>query len=124
MPAVKIVYFQEASGNCPFLRWVTHLHRNERLAIDAVLGELSDQGSNLRMPFCKPLKDGIHELRRRVGRTRLRVFFFFHAGVVTILSHGTEKKGSAVDREDIETAKRRRSAFLANPADHTFREEK
>ena len=73
---------------------------------------LETLGHELRMPFSKPVEDGIFELRI-VGAVQIRLLYFFHKGQVVVV-HAFFKKTEQLSRKDIEYALRMRDMFVAN----------
>lgn len=80
--------------------------------------ELSEQGNAMRRPHADSLRDGIRELRIRVGRVHYRILYFFIGQSVVVLSHGITKEGAVPDSE-IELAILRREQVRLRPALHT-----
>ena len=68
------------------------------------------------------MRDGIHELRVRKGRVNYRLLYFFHGRNLAILGHALTKEDD-VPKADIERAIRRKKAFEADPAKHSYFEE-
>ena len=81
---------------------------------------LKTMGHELRRPEADVLRDGIHELRARMGTINYRVLYFFH-GQTAVLSHGLTKEREVPDRE-IGLAIARKELFEANPLRHTLKE--
>ena len=79
-------------------------------------------GHELRRPLADFLRDGIYELRVRKGRVNYRILYFFHGRSLAILGHALTKEDK-VPRTDIERAIRRKKAFEADPARHSYSEE-
>ena len=67
-------------------------------------------GWPIGMPTCKPLGDGIYEVRTRLGQNRVaRVLFYIDARNRMVLLHGFIKKTQKTPSEDLELAKRNKS---------------
>lgn len=86
-----------------------------------MIQQLRQQGHALRRPTADYLRDGIHELRFRMGRVQYRLLYFFHGRGVAVLVHGLTKERE-VPRFDIERALTRRRAFVTDPERHTYTE--
>jgi phage-related protein len=80
---------------------------------------LAATGHELRRPEADLLRDGIYELRAKLGAVHYRVLYFFYGQNVAIVAHGFTKEG-AVPPVEINRAVARKQAFMANPAPHTF----
>jgi phage-related protein len=67
-------------------------------------------GWPIGMPTCKPLGDGIYEVRTRLGQNRVaRVLFYIDIRNRMVLLHGFIKKTQKTPSEDLELAKRNKS---------------
>jgi phage-related protein len=64
---------------------------------------LALEGNDLRRPVIDYLRDGIYEIRWKVGRVNYRILYFFHDEAAVTLSHGLTKEGK-VEEDDIELA--------------------
>ncbi len=82
---------------------------------------LRDLGHELRRPEADLLRDGVYELRVRLGTTNYRMLYFFHGRIAAVLTHGLVKE-SEVPARDIELAIRRKLKFERDPARHTYKE--
>jgi len=80
------------------------------------LGEL---GHELRRPEADLLRDGIYELRARLGTVNYRILYFFHGRNVAVLGHAITKE-SEIPVIEIKRASERRIKFLASPETHSF----
>ncbi|MHB8860375.1 MAG: type II toxin-antitoxin system RelE/ParE family toxin [Minisyncoccota bacterium] len=72
---------------------------------------LETSGNELRMPFSKPVENGLFELRV-VGATHVRLLYFFHKGEAVVV-HAFVKKTSRLSRGDIAYALLARKTFIA-----------
>ena len=124
MPQICVCFYQEKPGDVPVLDWLTAVARfNTRAAnkCQAAIERLMEMGHELRRPEAALLRDGIHELRIRVGRVNYRILYFFHGRDVAILAHGLTKERDVPDA-DIERARVRMSRFRSSPDRHTLSE--
>lgn len=85
----------------------------------AAIARLALLGHDLRRPEADYLREGIHELRVRLGSVNYRLLYFFHGRTVSVLAHGLTKE-AAVPATEIHQAIKRKAAFAANPTAHTF----
>lgn len=69
-------------------------------------------GNQLRMPYSKPLRDGIFELRTIFGNDITRVFYFFDEGKIIMVTNGIVKKSQKTPKEDIEYAIEARKTYF------------
>ena len=74
---------------------------------------LECNGPELREPYSSPLRDGIFELRAKIGSGITRVLFFFFVGKKIILTNGFTKKTQKTPPDEIKLAKSYRDEFLS-----------
>lgn len=125
MPLTEVFFYQEADGEVPVLDWLRELERRDPRALEkcqAAIERLTALGHELRRPQADMLRDGIYELRVRVGRVNYRVLYFFHGRGVALLAHGLTKE-NAVPQADIERALERKRRFESDPQAHTYMQE-
>ena len=115
----RVVFFREASGSVPLLEWQDGLSRRARAYAYASMDRLRLLGHELRRPEADYLAEGIYELRFRCDRLNYRLLYFFHGREVVVISHGFIKKEARVPDRELHIARRRKIAFMANPARHT-----
>ena len=76
-------------------------------------------GHELRRPEADLLRDGIYELRARLGTVNYRVLYFFHGRNIAVLAHAITKE-QEIPNTQINRALERKRIFVGNPAAHTF----
>lgn len=126
MPKTDVCFYQEAEGDAPVLNWLEELAQRDRRAVNkcqAAIERLAEMGHELRRPEADLLRDGIYELRVRVGRVNYRILYFFHGRGLVLLAQGLTKE-KAVPKADIERALQRKHRFEADPQAHTYKEPK
>ena len=102
--------------------WLRELNETNPRAYDkcrAAIARLALLGHELRRPEADYLRDGIHELRVRLGSVNYRLLYFFHGRTICVVAHGLTKE-SAIPATDLRQAMARKAAFIANPTNHTF----
>ena len=119
---VTIVFYREREAAVPVLDWFDHLPEKAMIQCRARLELLAEEGHLLRRPAADYLRDGIYELRAKVGRVQYRMLYFFHCRTAVVISHGITKQEAAVPTAEIERARRRKQAFEADPLRHTHKE--
>lgn len=62
---------------------------------------LEQFGSYLREPHSKPIKDGLFELRIKIGSDISRIFYFFRVENKIILTNGFIKKTTKTPRREV-----------------------
>ena len=103
MPQTVIRVFRiVSSGAVPLVNWMDALEENEPRAYVKCLAYirlLAQLGSELRRPISDGLRDGIRELRIKVGTVNYRILYFFCGSNVVCLSHGLTKESKVPDAE-------------------------
>ena len=123
MPPTTVVFFQDDDGNAPVALWLAGLRRAEPRAFAKCvvrLERLRELGHELPRPEADTLRDGIHELRARLGQVNYRVLYSIHGRVVAVLLHALTKE-DVVPEADIDLAVTRKKTFSRDPDAHTFR---
>jgi len=125
MPTIHVVFYQEREGDAPVVDWLRELNATNPRAFDkcrAAIARLALLGHELRRPEADYLRDGIHELRIRLGSVNYRLLYFFHGRTLSVVAHGLTKE-AVVPATDIKRAIARKAAYTAHPAAHTYRGE-
>ena len=97
MPQTEVRAFRDDRGSVPLQAWFDELEASEPRAFQkclALILQLEEKGHELRRPTADILRDGIHELRAKVGRVNYRVLYFFYGKNVACCSHGLTKEGA------------------------------
>lgn len=103
---VPAIFFRTESGREPVRDWLKSLPAPEdrkRIGEDIKTVEF---GWPVGMPVCKPLGDGIHEVRSRLSHNRIaRVLFYIDKRGRMVLLHGFIKKTQATRADDLNLAR-------------------
>ena len=76
MKRVPAIFFRTEAGGEPLRRWLKSLPPEDRRRIGEDI-ETVEFGWPLGMPLCRPLGDGIHEVRTELTQNRIsRVLFY------------------------------------------------
>jgi len=121
MPKTTVVFYQEDPKTVPVLDWLDSLPEK---ALDKCLvriERLRALGHELRRPEADLLRDGIYELRVRLGTVNYRMLYFFHGRIAAVLAHGLIKE-KEVPQRDLQLAVRRKRNFESDPERHTYKE--
>ena len=122
MPQTRLLFFQDANGAAPVWEWLRVLRTgNPKAYAKCVvrIRRLVELGHELRRPEADSLRDGIYELRARLGTVNYRILYFFHGRNVAVLAHAITKE-NAIPVGEINRAVERKRAFIASPTAHTF----
>jgi phage-related protein len=125
MPATNVVFYQEEAGRSSVVKWLQELNQRNPRAFDkcrAAIARLALHGHELRRPEADYLRDGIYELRVRLGSVNYRLLYFFHGRTISVVAHGLTKEAT-VPAAEIDRAQRRKATFAANPEAHTYQGE-
>ena len=122
MPQTRLLFFQNADGAAPVWEWLKDLRAgNPKAYAKCVvrIRRLAELGHELRRPEADLLRDGIYELRARLGTVNYRILYFFHGRNVAVLAHALTKEDE-IPIAEIDRAVERKRAFIARPIAHTF----
>lgn len=119
MPKVRIVLFREDDGSIPVVDFMNSVPQRQREKLIVRVERLRELGRELRRPEADYLRDDIYELRVRFGHVNYRLLYFFHGGMIAVLTGGLTKEDRVPPR-DIEQAIKRRAKFMQNPGLHSL----
>ena len=120
MPETEVRLFRCGDGSVPLLEWLDRQSNRVRVKCLQRVEMLAQKGHELRRPHADLLRDGIYELRARLGQVHYRVLYFFHGREAVVVSHGTTKE-RCVDPREIDLAVRRKREYERDPDAHTAR---
>jgi phage-related protein len=107
MKRIYAYFFRTAAGGEPVRKWLKSLQPIEdrkRIGIDIRTVEF---GWPIGMPTCRPLQDGLYEVRTNITDGRIaRVLFCIDAQSRMVLLHGFIKKTQKTPDEDMNLARR------------------
>jgi len=109
----NIDFYKKNDGSCPVIEFLNGLDVKMRAKIMRMLKLLEQNGSDLREPYSKFLKDGIFELRIKQGTDIVRVLYFFMIGHRIIITNGFVKKSQRTPRSEIELAKKYKKEYMS-----------
>ena len=118
MPQTPLIFYLDDDSSVPVLGWLGALPAKARDKCRVRLERLHECGHELRRPEADYLRDGIYELRVRLGTVNYRMLYFFHDRIAAVVSHGLAKEDTVPARE-IDLARQRQTKFNANPRQHT-----
>ena len=103
-----IFYLTEAGGE-PVREWLRGLSPEDRKRIGEDVKTV-EFGWPIGMPVCKPLGDGIYEVRTTLAQNRIaRVLFYVDKKGRMVLLHGFVKKTRKTPDEDLDLARRNKN---------------
>lgn len=92
MKRIVAKFFMTEEGTEPVKDWLSGLDKQDRRIIGADIG-MVEFGWPIGMPTCRPVRDGVREVRSTVrnGRVEARTYFGID-GATMLLLHGEEGK--------------------------------
>lgn len=100
-------FYAAASGHRPAREWLLDLPKADRAIIGKDIQKV-EFGWPIGMPYCRPLGDGLWEVRSDLSGGRIARVIFCIAGGEMVLLHGFEKKTQKTPQRDIELALKRK----------------
>jgi phage-related protein len=114
MKRIHALFFRTAAGGEPVREWLKSLRPVEdckRIGLDIQTVEF---GWPIGMPTCRPLQDGLYEVRTNLTHGRIaRVLFYIDVQSRMVLLHGFIKKTQKTPDEDMELARRNKRLHQA-----------
>jgi phage-related protein len=117
MATTKVVLFKESDGSVPLLLWLDAIPPKAQDKCIVRVERLKELGHQIRRPEADYLRDGVYELRARLGNVHYRMLYFF-CGKDAVISHGLMKEHKIPERE-IALALDHRVRFEQDPKLHT-----
>ena len=105
------VFFHTETGVEPVRVWLKSLSKEDRFKIGTDIKTV-EFGWPVGMPTCRPLGDGLYEVRTNLDRRIARVIFCIGSERV-ILLHGFIKKTQKTPKADLDLAKNRKRQWEA-----------
>lgn len=101
-------FFRADNGSEPVRDWLQSLERSERIEIGAAIRKVEFTWP-VGMPTCRPLGNGLFEVRANLTRTRriARVIFYIQESYMVLL-HGFIKKSQKTPQKDLSLALERK----------------
>jgi phage-related protein len=112
----ELEYYETKSGNIPARDFLHSLRGKMRAKAYKELELLEELGTQISMPYSRPMKDGLFELRIQATGDIARVFYFFFAGKKIILTNGFIKKTSKTPPSELATALRYKADYEGRPS--------
>jgi len=109
---IPVLFYKTKRGNEPVREWLKDLGRPGSSIIGDFIGTVQTDWP-VGMPVCRPMGDGLNEVRCSLHDGRIaRVLFFFHGGEMVLL-HGFIKKTEKTPDEDLRLAQERKARYAA-----------
>jgi phage-related protein len=103
---VPAIFFRTDAGGEPVREWLKNLpSKDDRKRIGEDIKTV-EFGWPIGMPVCRPLADGIYEVRTSLAHNRIaRVLFYIDKAGRMVLLHGFIKKTQKTPDEDLDLAR-------------------
>ena len=102
---VPAIFYRTDSGGEPLRNWLKGFSTEDRKRIGGDIKTV-EFGWPIGMPVCRPLGDGIYEVRTGLAQHRIaRVLFYIDKKSRLVLLHGFIKKTQKTPDEDLALAK-------------------
>ena len=102
---IPAIFFRTEAGGEPVREWLKGLSPEDRKRTGEEIKTV-EFGWPIGMPVCRPLGDGIHEVRTSLAQNRIaRVLFYVDKKGRMVLLHGFIKKTRKTPDEDLQLAR-------------------
>ena len=102
---VPAIFYRTEAGSEPLLSWLKAMDPKDRRLIGEDIKTV-EFGWPVGMPTCRPMGDGLYEVRTRLpGGRMVRVFFYIDRKQRMVLLHGIVKKTRATPDADLDLAR-------------------
>lgn len=100
MPRTRVVFYREEDRSVPVLDWFASLPVKAQAKCLERIQYLEGVGHEARRPHADYLRDGIYELRAKLGTVNYRILYFFHGTMAAVLAHGAREGRPCVAESD------------------------
>lgn len=108
----RAVFYETASGNEVVLDTIRQLSDEEKKVVGEDLKTVQI-GFPMGLPLCRPLGDGLYEVRSSLPSKRefRLIFFFDRARQCLLVVHALFKKSAKLPKADLDLARKRKEEF-------------
>lgn len=103
----KINYYQNQNGKLPVKEWLDEIGHEPKAEIFRIFTLLQKYGTQLGLPFVKPLEQKIYEVRAKDKSGIYRVLYFAYTDKTFVILHGFQKKTQTTPRRELDIAIKR-----------------
>ena len=107
---IPVVFYRTRTGSEVGRDWLRALDQRDRNAVGQDLMRIQYRWP-VGMPLCRPLRDGLREVRTSLPSSRIARVLFALSGDRIIVLHGFIKKTQKTPDLDMALARRRRREF-------------
>ena len=107
---IEVIFFRTGAGGEPVRDWLKSLKPIEDRKQIGVDMKTVEFGWPVGMPVCRPLGDGLYEVRSSLSQNRIaRVLFYIDAKGRMVLLHGFIKKTQKTPTADLDLARKNKA---------------
>lgn len=108
----KVLFYRSAAGNNVVLNVIRALSVEEKKVVGEDLKTVQI-GFPMGLPLCRPLGEGLYEIRSSLPSKRefRLIFFFDRARQVLLVVHALFKKSAKLPKADLDLARKRKEEF-------------
>ena len=102
---VPAIFYRTEAGSEPLRSWLKAMDPKDRRLVEEDIKTV-EFGWPVGMPTCRPMGDGLYEVRTRLpGGRMVRAFFYIDRKQRMVLLHGIVKKTRATPDADLDLAR-------------------
>lgn len=108
----EVLFYETLSGNKIILEFIRGLSAEDKKVVGEDLKAVQI-GFPMGLPLCRPLGDGLYEIRSSLpSRREFRLIFFFDSPrQVLLVVHALFKKSAKLPKADLDLARKRKEEF-------------
>jgi phage-related protein len=108
----NVLFYETPSGNEIVLDFIRQLSAEEKKIVGEDLKTVQI-GFPMGLPLCRPLGDGLYEIRSSLPSKRefRLIFFFDRAQQCLLVTHALFKKSAKLPKSDLDLARKRKEEF-------------
>jgi phage-related protein len=100
-------FYKTSSGKMPVREWLLSLPKVDRIEVGGDIANIEYHWP-VGPPKCKPIGDGMFEIRSRISSGRIARVLFFTESDRLYLLHGFVKKTTKIPKRDLDLARNRK----------------
>jgi phage-related protein len=103
----QIEYYETEAGRFPVLEWIEDMPEEDAALALGYIDQLSELGTDARMPLVKPLRNKLYELRWTASDKHHRIIYFAAPGRKFVMLNGFVKQRRETPPKEMAKALRR-----------------
>jgi len=98
---INVEYYQTGTGRSPVQEFLDSLNPKMHDKMKLSIGLLKEHGIHLRAPYSKPIRDGLFELRARIGTNLSRIVYYWNSKCSVVFLCGFIKKDQKLSTKEL-----------------------